>query len=293
MTLSLIEPHLIPENAKGLIEKVSGKSKRGVEAILSELSFKKVNYKDVIRRLPVVSVKKEEKALSEERQNDKKGGLPSVGLMSEGLCSEGEGKLPAPLKAPGSSPSHPSQTETAQNFTFTGESAEETQKPENREKQEASQPVRRIKVEFVAEEGLANKIERAKEILRHKYPAGRFEDIFNQALEDMLEKRDPARKIERATKRELLETKASIEIKRDEEESEKGEENQKEPSAIDNGINDDKLSDRFMDDEPVCSPGNQKKGLGERWGDYCCKRQHRLYFFPLPQGQGAFRDTCC
>ncbi|MEK7790065.1 MAG: HNH endonuclease signature motif containing protein, partial [Deltaproteobacteria bacterium] len=76
-------------------------------------------------------------------------------------------------------------------------------------------------IEFCADEGMAEKIERAKEILRHKFREGKFEDIFNQALEDLLEKRDPMRKIERAKKREV--SQAPGETKRKENTPEKSE----------------------------------------------------------------------
>jgi len=187
MTLSLIEPHVTKGNEKEMIERIMGKSKREVEFLLSELSLKKINYKDVIRRLPVITVKKEEKILAEQHENDKKG------LMAE---------TPARLE----------DAEIAQNFTSTGEVASSFPKemsaqsklkenPEPIAENSVPKPIRRIKIEFVAEEGLAKKIERAKEILRHKFPDGKFEDIFNQALEDLLEKRDPMRKTERAEKR--------------------------------------------------------------------------------------------
>ena len=171
MTLSLIEPHLMKENGKELIEKIIGKSKREVEFILSGLSLKKVSYRDVIRRLPV--------------------------------------------KVSGSFP-QPVESKTAQNFTFTGESASSSSGSETNTKEDVGHlvsPVRKIKVEFVAEEGLAGKIERAKEILRHKFPEGKFEDIFNQALEDLLEKRDPMRKAERAKKKEEAKAPSEIKIK--------------------------------------------------------------------------------
>ena len=65
---------------------------------------------------------------------------------------------------------------------------------------DVEQETRRVKIEFVANAALADTIERAKHLLRHKFPRARLEEIFNQALEDMLEKRDPARKIARQKK---------------------------------------------------------------------------------------------
>lgn len=61
---------------------------------------------------------------------------------------------------------------------------------------------RRVKVEFCANETLTKKIERAKQILRHQYPQGRLEDIFNEALEHLLEKKDPERKMARVEKKQ-------------------------------------------------------------------------------------------
>lgn len=60
--------------------------------------------------------------------------------------------------------------------------------------------IRRVKLECVIDEAVANKLERAREVLRKKYPQGRFEDILNEALEALLEKKDPERKIKRAEK---------------------------------------------------------------------------------------------
>ena len=64
-------------------------------------------------------------------------------------------------------------------------------------KKESMKPLtlKRFKIEFSASEELTKKIQRAKEILRHKYPQGKLEDILNEALELLLEKKDPERKI--------------------------------------------------------------------------------------------------
>ncbi|MBI3019589.1 MAG: hypothetical protein HYY61_06855 [Deltaproteobacteria bacterium] len=66
-------------------------------------------------------------------------------------------------------------------------------------KKEAIKPLtsKRFKIEFSASENLAKKIQRAKEILRHQYPQGKLEDILDEALELLLEKKDPERKVQR------------------------------------------------------------------------------------------------
>lgn len=58
----------------------------------------------------------------------------------------------------------------------------------------------RVKIQFTGSETLRGKIERAKEILRHKHPQGKLEDIFEEALDTLLEKCDPERKIARKEK---------------------------------------------------------------------------------------------
>ena len=68
-------------------------------------------------------------------------------------------------------------------------------KKEEMPKQEEAE--QRVKIEFSANETLAKKIQRAKDLLRHKYPKARLEEIFDEALEALLEKRDPERKIAR------------------------------------------------------------------------------------------------
>ena len=54
-----------------------------------------------------------------------------------------------------------------------------------------------VKIEFRASEKFAHLLKRAKEVLGHKYPHITLEDIFIEALELLLEKKDPQRKIKR------------------------------------------------------------------------------------------------
>lgn len=52
-----------------------------------------------------------------------------------------------------------------------------------------------VKIEFRANQSLASKIQRAKDILRHKYPEGKLEDILTEAIDLLLQKKDPERKV--------------------------------------------------------------------------------------------------
>lgn len=58
----------------------------------------------------------------------------------------------------------------------------------------------RVKFQFTGSERLRGKIERAKELLRHKYPAARLEDVIDEALNALLAKKDPEKKIGRKEK---------------------------------------------------------------------------------------------
>ncbi|MBI4061651.1 MAG: HNH endonuclease, partial [Elusimicrobia bacterium] len=59
----------------------------------------------------------------------------------------------------------------------------------------------RVHFSFTADERLFREIERAKELLRHKIPAGRLEDVFEAAILALLDKIDPARRHRRRTGR--------------------------------------------------------------------------------------------
>lgn len=53
---------------------------------------------------------------------------------------------------------------------------------------------RRVEFTFAADAGLLAKVERAKDLLRHKYPFARFEDVFAEALEALLGRLEPGRR---------------------------------------------------------------------------------------------------
>ncbi len=59
----------------------------------------------------------------------------------------------------------------------------------------------RIKFQFTGSEELRSKIERAKALLRHKYPAARLEEIIDEALDAFLEKKDPEKRGERKARK--------------------------------------------------------------------------------------------
>jgi len=54
----------------------------------------------------------------------------------------------------------------------------------------------RVHVGFDAASVVANLIDRVRQILRHKYPEGRLEDLIREALEEYLDRKDPQRRLE-------------------------------------------------------------------------------------------------
>lgn len=53
----------------------------------------------------------------------------------------------------------------------------------------------RVRIGFDAGIGVLNLIDRARQVLRHKYPEGRLEDVVKEALEVLLDRRDPQRRL--------------------------------------------------------------------------------------------------
>jgi hypothetical protein len=55
--------------------------------------------------------------------------------------------------------------------------------------------VDRVRIGFDAGIAVMSLIDRARQILRHKYPAGRLEDLVKEALELLLDRKDPQRRL--------------------------------------------------------------------------------------------------
>ncbi len=65
-------------------------------------------------------------------------------------------------------------------------------------------PAGRVLFSFVGSEAFRAKYKRAKEILLHKYPDGSPEKIFDDALEALLDKKDPWRRLARKERRRAM-----------------------------------------------------------------------------------------
>ena len=171
VTIGLISPYLTEENKEELLAQIFEKSKNDVEFLISSLFGKEepVN-KDKIRRLPI--------CISSQPQQFSS----ATDLFS--LKNE-------------------FSAETAQNYTTAVVVKNEAVVVKKLDVVVPQRTEARVKIEFCAAESVALKIERAKQLLRHKYPQGKLEDIFDELLNLFLEKKDPARKIERCEKKKL------------------------------------------------------------------------------------------
>lgn len=76
------------------------------------------------------------------------------------------------------------------------------------EPKEAAVVFTRVRFAFTADEELLALVKRARELLRHKYPDGRLERVFRDALLTLLAKRDPDRKLLAAPPRPKRERRA-------------------------------------------------------------------------------------
>ncbi len=67
----------------------------------------------------------------------------------------------------------------------------------------AAPAVRRVHFSFTADEALLRDVERVKELSRHKWPAGRLEDVFAGAILALLDKIDPDRRSPKRPRRSV------------------------------------------------------------------------------------------
>ncbi|OGQ18480.1 MAG: hypothetical protein A3B70_02115 [Deltaproteobacteria bacterium RIFCSPHIGHO2_02_FULL_40_11] len=173
VAICLIYPHVTPKNGKMLIQAAIGKTKQEIEYFLDTQFSRIEKTQDKIRRLPVIQKKITVPMPSKET-------CPPQSLSFKEAPSNLPKKVTATVavKASDRVESHTQVIE-----------------------------IRRVKLECVVDEAVAKKIERAKQILRHKYPKGKLEDILNEALDLLLEKKDPQRKFQRMAQKAEAKTK--------------------------------------------------------------------------------------
>ncbi|MBI4678030.1 MAG: HNH endonuclease [Elusimicrobia bacterium] len=180
--VSLLAPHLHRQDFPELIARAQGLSQNKLELLLADIAPEQTR-RDCIRYLghaPLPALPSKDELFA---------GIPEVPPAWTASPSGGDGPAIPATSAP--------SPETAPSDDGT------TPGPAGRAPHPAG-PTHRplVRFSFTADEGLLNEVERARDLLRHKYPHARLEDIFREALDEFLERRDPDRKLARTKARE-------------------------------------------------------------------------------------------
>lgn len=176
-TVAMLEPHLKWDNHRKLIRAAKGLSTREVEALVASLNPVAAAPAERIRIL-TVSPPPSPAATPDELIPAPS--APAVIVPAGDAGSASEPALPT-LEAV----AVVAQTESSK----PAETAAPPPPPPP-----PPPPIRRAFFSFTADEAFLRDFERAKELSRHKWPAGRQEDVFSGAIKVLLEKIDPDRR---------------------------------------------------------------------------------------------------
>lgn len=180
--LVVLAPWLTRENAGSWLKSAEGKSKRELEALVAG-RYPQAPQPDAIRNLP-------------SRPAIVSGAPPAAFETTSGGPGAAdlrpEIEMPAPADADPLGVEWPSLTAAPERLGWGWQ-------------QMSPISAERVRVGFDAASIVAQLIERARQILRHKYPEGRLEDLIREALEDYLDRKDPQRRLEmKAAKAECV-----------------------------------------------------------------------------------------
>lgn len=162
-TVALLEPHLKWENYRRLIRASIGLGAREVEALVASLNPVAAAPVERVRILTVA--------------------VPAPPVQTEDLFAAA---VPGPTRiAAAPPPAVAISTAPIAAIVPVVPSAPAASAAS------AAQTVRRVHFSFTGDEALLRDVERAKELSRHKWPAGKLEDVFAGAVKALLEKIDP------------------------------------------------------------------------------------------------------
>lgn len=157
---SMLAPHLKWDNYRKLIRAAKGMTTREVDALVASLNPIPAAPAEKIRILTVA--------------------VPPPPVRENELFSTRVEPEPVALTVPSTPPIEPpviaAPVPTAVNTPLPPKS------------------VHRVHFSFTGDEALLRDFERAKELSRHKWPAGKMEDVFSGAMRALLEKIDPDRR---------------------------------------------------------------------------------------------------
>ena len=164
--LAKLSPHLTPENAQRLLDEARGKSKREVERIAARYGAPPPG-SDSIRWIAPAAAQEAEAPGAEAPQLALGGSDTGSSPMQAPRRTSALGAAESPIAARTGSQSRPPA---------------QAQEPQL------------VRIAFTASEELLAKIERAKGLLRHKFPTGRLELLVGAAFAALLDRCDPERR---------------------------------------------------------------------------------------------------
>ncbi|MFA6318200.1 MAG: HNH endonuclease signature motif containing protein [Elusimicrobiota bacterium] len=192
--VSLLAPHRNRKDFSELLSRAQGLSQNKLELLLAEIAPERAR-RDCIRYLghpPLPALPPKEELFAGVPEASLEGGCaPAEGTFPEGsTCLEGSAQPGEDAGLNGDR--GPGNGAAADRSAGEGRCLLEGAGP---------RPKPLVRFSFTADEGLLSWVERARDLLRHKYPAVNLSDIFREALDALLEKRDPSRRIARNKER--------------------------------------------------------------------------------------------
>jgi 5-methylcytosine-specific restriction endonuclease McrA len=175
----LLSSHLTPKNYRSLLDWACGKSRRELEKKVADLAPQaKPSSTDIIRHLGLQPAAE----LKEPAGPSLFDSAPACGV-EDSVSTLGVHAL---VLSNGVGPMAGPQASTQETSSGQGKVGEFPVSGSGR-----------VRFGFTGSEELLGKIDRARQILRHKFPTGHLEDILGEALEVLLERKDPERKLRR------------------------------------------------------------------------------------------------
>ncbi|MBI5210272.1 MAG: hypothetical protein HY927_09910 [Elusimicrobia bacterium] len=188
----ILAPHLTEDNAADLLARADGKSKREVEVLVAELA-PRPDIRDCVMRLPDPAALPGHTSPSVANLAGASSALiapasPSAPVGDPAAPPNGDGTaIPSWPALPAASPTAAAGILPARETTALA-----------RERLRPLSPGR-VHFGFTGSESLRAKLERIRDLLLHKHPGGRLEDVIGEMAEVFLDAKDPER---RAIRRE-------------------------------------------------------------------------------------------
>jgi hypothetical protein len=171
--IAVLAPYLKPENYRAWFTEVAGKSRREIEALIAA-RHPQGTRPDYFRRFAPSPMQIGQSAPPEALE-----AIPSAAGAAENSASVPDG-IGMPVDSAGQLLPPAAPIPNARPHEW-----------------QAIVPVAmdRVRIGFDAGVAVMNLVNRARQILRHKYPEGRLEDVMKEALEVLLDRKDPQRRL--------------------------------------------------------------------------------------------------